>query len=299
MESMGDAVITTNITGKVTYINPVAIELTGWRLEEAKGKDVEQIFNIINEQTRRRVENPVADVLREGLVVGLANHSILLSKDGTERPIADSGAPIINEGTLLGMVLVFQDITERKRAMEELKESERKLKEAQQIAHLGCWELDMVSNTLNWSDEIYRIFNLEPLEFGASYEAFLDMVHPEDRAFVDTAYTDSVKNKTTYDIVHRLIMKDGSVKYVNERCKTEYDENSNPLRSLGTVLDITELKRTEEELQEYRKSLEEKVKKRTAEIEAKNIDLERFNRLFVDREFRIKELREKVKKLEE
>jgi PAS domain S-box-containing protein len=114
---------------------------------------------------------------------------------------------------------------------------------------LGHWEFDIVSNKLIWSDEIYRIFDLKPQEFGASYEAFLDAVHPDDREFVDRAYKDSLKNKTKYDIVHRLLLKDGTVKYVHERCETEYDNGGNPLRSLGTVLDITERKSASEELE--------------------------------------------------
>jgi PAS domain S-box-containing protein len=112
-------------------------------------------------------------------------------------------------------------------------------REAEQLALLGHWELDLTSDTLYWSDEIYRIFDLSPEEFGATYEAFLDTVHPHDREFVDRAYTTSLKDHTGYDIVHRLLLRDGTVKYVDERCKTEYDENGNPLRSLGTVQDIT------------------------------------------------------------
>ncbi|NOZ68253.1 MAG: PAS domain-containing protein [Deferribacteres bacterium] len=193
--------------------------------------------------------------------------------------------------------ILKEEINERRKAEEELKKSERKLKEAQQVAHLGYWEYDPVSNKLYWSEEIYRIFGVDPGEFGGSYEDFMGMVHPEDRESVDRAYRESVKNRTTYDLVHRLLLKDGTVKYVHERCRTEYDENGKPLHSIGTVLDITELKLAEEELQEYRDCLEEKVKKRTAEISAKNAELERLNRLFADREFRIKELRDKVKEL--
>jgi PAS domain-containing protein len=89
---------------------------------------------------------------------------------------------------------------------------------------------------------------VEPQEFGSLYEAFLEHVHPDDRDFVADAYEKSVKNKTGYDIEHRILLKNGKVKYVNERCVTEYDEKGTPLRSLGTVLDITERKNMEEEL---------------------------------------------------
>jgi PAS domain S-box-containing protein len=91
LRSIGDAVIATDAKGLVTLMNPVAEDLTGWDQAEAVDKPLEDVFNIINEQTGERVENPVARVLREGVVVGLANHTVLIAKDGTRRPIADSG----------------------------------------------------------------------------------------------------------------------------------------------------------------------------------------------------------------
>lgn len=120
-------------------------------------------------------------------------------------------------------------------------ENEKRLKDAEILAKLGHWELDLVNNVLVWSDEIYRIFDTTPQSFGATYEAFLDFIHPEDRDLVNEAYTASVENKQPYGpITHRLILKDGSVKFVEERGMTDYDENGNPIRSLGIVQDITE-----------------------------------------------------------
>ncbi len=119
LSSIGDAVIATDVKGKITFMNAVAQGLTGWTLEEAAAKPVTEIFNIINEQTRTQVENPVTKVLREGMIVGLANHTVLIRKDGSEIPIDDSGAPIRDEvGNTRGVVLIFRDITERKEAEE-------------------------------------------------------------------------------------------------------------------------------------------------------------------------------------
>jgi len=137
------------------------------------------------------------------------------------------------------------EIAELKGAGEAIRKSELRLKEVEQLAQLGHWELDLVTNTLYWSDEIYRIFNSDPQEFGATYEAFLDAVHPDDRKFVDKAFRDSVKNKTGYDIVHKLLLRNGTIKYVHEKCQTIYDEDGKPLRSIGTVQDITKRKQEE------------------------------------------------------
>src|SRR5262249_24072730 len=117
LSSIGDAVIATDTQGRVTFMNPIAALVTGWPEAEVLGKDIREVFQIINEHTRRVVENPIARVLREGTVVVLANHTLLIARDGVERPIEDSGAPIrAPRGSLLGVVLVFRDVTERRRA---------------------------------------------------------------------------------------------------------------------------------------------------------------------------------------
>ncbi len=123
-----------------------------------------------------------------------------------------------------------------------LEESQNTLARAQAVAHLGNWKLDLINNHLSWSEEVFRIFEIDPNQFAASYEAFLERIHPEDRKWVTRAFSDSVLNKQSYDIEHRLLMSDGRVKYVNERGETLYDVEGNPIESLGTVLDLTELK---------------------------------------------------------
>src|SRR5713226_4455493 len=122
LASVGDAVIATDMNGAVSFMNPVAQSLTGWSLEDARGKSMDLVFDIVNKETRRPVENPVKKVFREGKVVGLADHTLLLSKDGKECDIEDSAAPILTDtGQGFGVVLVFRDITQKKRAEEETK----------------------------------------------------------------------------------------------------------------------------------------------------------------------------------
>ncbi|MEW6584639.1 MAG: PAS domain S-box protein [Nitrospirota bacterium] len=513
LRSIGDAVIATDEKGLITFINPVAEELMGWKLEEVRQRNLTEVLNIVNRDTRKPVENPVTRVILEGNVVGLANHTVLISRDGREIPINDSAAPIKDEkGKILGVVLVFSDITEREKAQEALmqevterkraekalqkahdelemrvkertnelavasqsvkaerqrlyavletlpayvvlltsdyhvpfanrffrerfgeshgkrcfeylfnrtepceicetysvlktmqphhwewtgpdsrdydiydypfvdssgsililemgiditeqkraqqalramnetleqriterteelraanetlrasrtaalnlmddaivareraqrtslelqheiterkqaeellRESEQRLARAQEIAHLGSWELDLVKNELTWSDEVYRIFGLQPQEFSATYEAFLEGVHPDDRAAVDSAYSASVKEgKDSYEIEHRIVREGtGEVRWVHEKCQHYRDSSGRIICSVGMVHDVTERKQAEEALrkseerlrlalEEVRRSrdqLEIRVMERTHELSSLNEEL--------------------------
>jgi len=121
LRSIGDGVITTDIFGNIVLLNKITENLTGWTNEEAVGRPLAEVFNIINEQTRSACENPVTKVINSGQIVELANHTLLVAKDGTERSIADSGAPILDsESNVVGVVLVFRDVTEQARTEKEL-----------------------------------------------------------------------------------------------------------------------------------------------------------------------------------
>lgn len=155
LTSIGDAVIATDTDGKITFINPITSALTGWEQQEAVGKPINEVFRIVNEQTRQAVENPVARVLMEGTIVGLANHTVLISKDGTERPIDDSGAPIRDrEGNIIGAVLVFHDVTARKQA--EQKQAE--LAAIVQSSDDAIISKDLNGIILNWNPGAERIY---------------------------------------------------------------------------------------------------------------------------------------------
>ena len=168
--------------------------------------------------------------------------------DGTIRWVHARSRPLRSESDqVVGHVGTTEDITDRKQVDAALRKSEARLREAQAMAHLGNWELDLVNDRLLWSDEIFRIFEIDQAQFSASYEAFLNAVHPDDRTLVNEAYAQSVQHRTPYAIVHRLLMPDGRIKYVQERGETSYDGEGRPLRSIGTVQDITE--RREDQLQ--------------------------------------------------
>jgi len=163
----------------------------------------------------------------------------------------DAGQPT----HLLGISV---DISERIAMEEALRASQQRLTEAQHMAHLGYWELDLVKNALNWSDELYRIFEIDPQRFGATYEAFLNAIHPDDRQMVDQAYKKSLQEHTaTYQIEHRLLMKDGRTKYVQEKIKTVFDAGGKPLHSMGTSQDVTASMFADKALREQQQMLEQ------------------------------------------
>ena len=147
---------------------------------------------------------------------------------------------------------IFTDITQRKQAEAEIiaakelaEKNQRFLEEAQKIAQLGYWELDLVQNHLMWSEGVFEIFGCTPGQFEATYEAFLEFIHPEDRSLVNDAYQEHLETHQPYDIIHRVISQSGQLKYVHERCQSWFDKHGKPLRSLGTVLDITTQKQVE------------------------------------------------------
>jgi PAS domain S-box-containing protein len=153
LKSIGDAVITTDVEGRVTFMNEVAQMVTGWRPEDAQERPITEVFRVINEDSRQTTENPVERVLREGMIVSLANHTLLITKDGREVPIDDSGAPIrAAQGEIQGAVLVFRDITERKaveKAREALFQLEREAREeAEKANQLKLQFLGMISHEL-------------------------------------------------------------------------------------------------------------------------------------------------------
>ncbi len=209
-------------------------------------------------------------------------------QDGKKAFVHTIKTPVRGEkGVVVGILGIFWDITERKKMEEKLQKSEASLAEAQQISHIGNWDLDIVTNKLRWSDEIYRIFGLTPHQFGATYDAFLKSVHPDDRDLVEESVNEALNKRKLHSIDYRIVLPNGSERTVHEGAKVFYDKTGKPIRMVGVIQDITERKRAEDEL-----------KKSKNELQSKFNDLERFSRLSVGRELRMVDLKKSLKILE-
>ncbi|HWG47207.1 MAG TPA: PAS domain S-box protein [Gemmataceae bacterium] len=246
LASIGDAVIATDEHGMVTFLNRIAESLTGWRQEEATGKPLETIFHIVNEKTRRVVENPVAKVIREGVIIGLANHTILIARDGTERPIDDSGAPIRGkQGEILGVVLVFRDISERRKSEEEIRANEEQLRLALDAGRMGTWDWNILTDEVVWSPTLEAIHGMEAGAFEGNFAAVRKTIHPEDSDHFLRAITESLQQDKACHIEYRMVWPDGAIHWLEGRGQVFHDEVGRPVRMMGIGTDIDERKRTE------------------------------------------------------
>ncbi len=246
--SIGDAVITTDNKGIVQHINKIAEELTGWTEKDATGKKLDKVFNIISEETHNKVENPVRRVLTEGVIVGLANHTLLISKSGKEIPIADSGAPIKDEsGEIVGVVLVFRDQGEERKVRKMITDSETKYRRLFESAKDGIIILDAESG---------KIVDVNPFLIdllGYTHDTFLDKSIWEIGTFKDVVSNHDKfleLRSQGYVRYEDLPLETASRKKINvEFVSNVYLVNSHKVIQCN-IRDVTERKRTEKALNE-------------------------------------------------
>ncbi|MDK2841062.1 MAG: hypothetical protein PWQ17_567 [Anaerophaga sp.] len=252
--SIGDGVITCDTEGKVMNINKVAEELTGWQEVEAKGQPMDKVFRIINECSRKPVISPVNKVFAGGKIVGLANHTLLQSRDGREIPIADSGAPIFSEdGRITGVVLVFRDQTEERRYQLELEKSRNYLSTlmnnlpgmAFRCKNTPTWDMEFVSSG---SEELtgYKpgeLINNQLIAFG-------NLIHPEDQESVWRNIQKAINKRSSYQVEYRIFTKYGTEKWVWEKGEAVRSDNGQVDVVEGFITDISERKKFEEKLTE-------------------------------------------------
>ena len=250
LSSIGDAVIATDTESCITLMNPVAENLTGWLFEKAQGKALSEVFNIVNAHTKKAAVNPVLKALESGKIVGLANHTMLIAKDGAEYQIADSAAPIRDsKGKVTGVVLVFRDVTEEYKGRALLEESEARFRNIFENAVMGFFRTTPDGRILMANPALLKILGYSHLE-----ELLQRNLKEEDE--LDPKHRRSTFQKRiesdgqVIGLESVWFKKDGSSVFVRENAKAIRDERGKTLYYEGTVEDITEQKQAEKALRE-------------------------------------------------
>ncbi len=249
LNSIGDAVIAVDPDGKITLMNPVAESLTGWRIAEVRGRPLEQVFNIINEQDGSPAEDPVRRALREGRIAGLANHTQLITREGSRICIADSAAPIRDtSGQIQGAILVFRDVTLERDYQIRLEQSERQLKTALRNAREGSWVMDLERKTVEFSSDWHDILGYKTPVLDGSMDEWMQQVHPDDRVQVREHLKQYIDGSIEeYQAAFRIKTRAGEWRWVRDRGKFADGQRS---LLVGTVRDIHEVHLLELELRE-------------------------------------------------
>jgi PAS domain S-box-containing protein len=239
-------VISHQSDGLILEINGGWSDLFGYEPEEVIGRSSLELELFGNPEDHKQA---VSLLQQQG---SLRDFELDIRRKSGEVRQASLSAEKIEINGVDCLLTILRDITAWKQTEAALRESEERLNRAQEIAHLGSWELDLVNNKLTWSDEAYRIFGLEPQEFGATYQAFLEAVHPDDRAAVDQAYSGSIREgRDSYEIEHRVVRRaSGEIHTVHEKCEHFRDDSGQIIRSVGMVHDITERVQAEQALRE-------------------------------------------------
>ncbi|MEO8800815.1 MAG: ATP-binding protein [Polyangiaceae bacterium] len=241
--------------GRLIEANASMLEWAGVPREEIRRAKLWDLARVAGaDSLATRIRDAFDSVLRSGEAVRF--DTTIARPDGLRADMDIRLWPLHAGGSAITHVVACAlDVSARNLALKRVQEVEARLNEAQQIAQVGSWELDTATNTLEWSEETFRIFEMDPSKRVASYEAFLNAIHPDDRAGVERAYKLSVQQGTTYDIVHRLKLGGDRIKWVRERGRHDYAAEGRPERTVGTVQDITAHREVEEALRQREEDL--------------------------------------------
>jgi len=252
-QTMHDGFMVTDLNGNILEVNQFLLKMLGYELEEIYDMNISDLQTEKSRIMRKQQMEPLflnsftelyecELISKSGAVISVEQITYLIKSEKDEPA---------------GFWSIIRDITYRKGIEIKLKESQERLNKAQEIAHLGHWDWNIETGSLSWSDEIYRIFGVEPQSFQATYEAFLETIHSDDRNKVTEAVGNAVTRGAQYRVEHRIVLPDKSVKFVYEQGEVYYDENKKAIRMIGTVHDITDRKIVEEKLVQRQKEIEE------------------------------------------
>ncbi len=259
-------------------MNPVAEKLTGYSLKKAEGKPLSQVFNIVNAYTRKEVKNPAQEVMKNGKKVGLANHTVLISKNGDEYQIADSAAPIKDyEGNIIGVVLVFRNVTEEYRMREEIKTQKQRLQNIIEGTNAGTWEWNVQTGEVifneKWAGMVgYSLQELSPI----TIETWKELTHPDDLERAEEMLEKHFQGEINqYDTEIRMKHKQGYWVWMQDRGQViTWRDDGRPEWMYGTHLDISDRKKREEKIRyiSYHDSVTDLYNRTYMEKEIKRVD---------------------------
>ena len=267
LQSIGDAVISTDAEMRITRMNPAAERLTGWGFDEAIGHEVSEVFRIVDADTGHASRRPAALVLARGEVLARSNHATLLARDGREYQINDSAAPIRNaRGEIVGVVIVFSDVTEQYGVRRALARSIALLERTGEIARVGGWEVDLRTMTSFWTRETFLIYELPP-PVPPSLKHQISAFAPEARPIIQAAVDAAAQSGTPFDLELPLVTLSGRAIWVRVQAAVVM-EGGRPVRLSGAIQEITDKRRLDDELNQHRHHLETMVATRTGELSA-------------------------------
>lgn len=246
LSSIGDAVIVTDAAGNVHNMNPVAESLTGWQMQDACGQPLTTVFNIVNEYSRQKVENPVETAIATGKIQGLANHTMLIARDGSERPISDSAAPILAaDGAIVGVVLIFRDVSNQRQWLRQLQDSERRFRSVVQSDMIGIGFWDTGGALTDANQRLLDMIGYSHREVEAGLVRWSDLTPREYEETDQRALAEMRRNGFCRPYEKECIRKDGS-RFPILIGGSHFE--GDPRHGSFWVLDITERKRTERDL---------------------------------------------------
>ena len=277
IERAADAILWIDTDFRLFRVNEAACQLLGYTRDELLSAT---IYDILVDYSAERGARYWGKLKETRVHNFEAEHR---RKDGRIIPVGVTNNFIELDGKEYICSFV-RDHAERRKAAEKLEKNRRFLLEAQRVAHLGIWEWDIRANVVTWSDELYKIYGLNPEEFAASFEGFLERIHPDDRERVSSLVDTSYQNLTPLEFYHRIVRPDGTIRTLQGRGEVITDEANNPIRMVGTGLDVTELVKAEEEIRKLNVELEQRVHERTAELETTLLRLKETQNQLVLRE---------------
>jgi len=246
IESSDNAIISTSPEGTILSWNPSAGRIFGFSEQEAIGNSI----SIIVPEDKKEEHNNTLELLRKGETVGHFE-TIRIRKNGERIDVSMTASPIKNRaGEVIGISKIARDITKEKQDADKLRKSETQLKAAQRIAQMGSWELDLTSNYFTWSQELYRIYGVNPAE-QITFERFVELVHPDDRRLVQSFF----ESKRMFSIEHRIVRPNGETRYIQVRAEVVSDSEGNATSLMGIAQDVTDRKRADEQLRSSREQL--------------------------------------------